>query len=260
MTETKKISGGFDEPKNYKRYGWKVISESCDEKEETVYGSTSYTGSVSSSGDVELKKHVTPDHTYVRRTYYFVLQRYSKNDKQKKWQHIYEGIHSFFYFCPWILFILAGIVLITFSIINNHVDSKWLFPNPDGRGTIQAFLFIGLMISVGLAAYGGYAWLLMGLFNLPTLLLTILTYPLRLIALKGTLEKDDKRQIRNESVNKVIHMLSIPLMIALALGWGVLVTLVLQQYIPDIGILMLITIAGIIFIIVAFVILFKKTK
>lgn len=261
MTERKELSGDFDSAELYERYGWTVASESCEEKEETISGETSYTGTISSSGDVELTKHVTPDHTYVSRTYHFILQRFYKNDNQKRWQHVYEGIHSFFFFHPWVLFILAGIVLITFSIINGQVDSKWLFINPEtNRGTIQELMFVGLMISVGIAAYGGYAWLLLGFFNLPTLLLTILTYPLRFFALKGLFDKGERKQRKKKSAKEILHALSIPLMILFVLGWNVFITLVLQQFIYDFIILSIITIAGIIFFIVIFWTLFKKTK
>ena len=261
MTEQKNISGDFDAAELYERYGWIVASQRCEEKTETVYGETSYTGTISSSGDVELKKHVTPDHTYVRRTYYFVLQRFYQNDKQKRWQHIYEGIHSFFFFHPWVLFILAGIVLITFSIINGQVDSKWLFINPEtNRGTIQELMFVGLMIFAGIAAYGGYAWLLLGIFKSPTLLLTILTYPLRFIALRGIIDKDERKQRNKELTKKTLHVLYILLMILFAVGWYVFTNLVLQQFIQDFIVLILITIAGILFFIVIFWILFKKTK
>ena len=186
MIETKELVLYEYEVSYYERYGWINTSETSKTYEHHWDSSTSYSGTVDSSGKVTVTKHFTPGGTtsWTETTYYFKRKYESK--RHKRWLHFYEFIHSLFFLHSWIHFVLATLLLIIFGIISNRVSSPQLFTNPDiPHSGIPQLVFIGLMIALGLSAYGGYTIALRKLLHLPTLLLTLLTFPIRLIALKA---------------------------------------------------------------------------
>lgn len=186
MIETKDLVLYEYEVSYYERYGWVNTSETSKTHERHYDSSTSYSGTVDSSGNVTVTKHFTPGGTtsWTETTYYF--ERKYKNNRHKRWLHFYEFIHSLFFLHGWIHFVLAVLLLIIFGIISSKVSTPQLFVNPSTpHSGIPQLTFIGLMIAVGLSVYGGYSIALRKLLHLPTLLLTLFTLPIRLIALKA---------------------------------------------------------------------------
>lgn len=163
----------------YKYFRWQILDTHNAEREHTTYYDDTYSGTIDDKGNVSLTKHAGGSSTSTYKITSLDLYRDVKDNKHAelfdKWKRFDYKFRSLL---PIVCFAVGGLMFL-FSVVAliiklSNIESAFHL--------IPIFLTIG-SIGIGIAFLGGF-YLLMNYWNFRTLLMRLITLPLKIKALK----------------------------------------------------------------------------
>ena len=163
----------------YKYFKWKILDTHNAEREYTTYYNDTYSGTIDDKGNVSLTKHAggssTSTYKITSHDFYRDVKDHKHAELFKKWQ-MFD--YKFRELLPIVCFVVGGVMFL--FIVANWIIK--IYNIESAFHLVQTFMTIG-SIGIAIAFLGGF-YLLMNHWNIRTILMRLVTLPLKIKALK----------------------------------------------------------------------------